>query len=533
MTTPMPVTGFDDVDRTAPAVIRAAARSFGDRALLVMSHARLSFVDLEAQSALLAKHLLALGLGKGSRVGLQFSYSPEFLVALGAVWRIGALAAPLSTAYTPVEVREAIRRADVDTLIVGDDVVSRDELAFLAEAMPEITGLSSNAPFVLPELPHLRRVQVLGGAGVVPEWASRIDLGAARSGPVSDAVLAAVESEVSPADWAVLIQTSGSTAEPKGVIHTHGVMFGKTRGSAMSGPLFLGMPFFWVGGLLVLAGCLQSGNTMLCQVRNNPAEALDLIESESAVAVAGWLTLVPQLRAHPSVAHRDLSSIPMLTDEPTDRPYGVGLGMTESFGPHMSMPIERFGMDPPAHLRGTNGVTAPSYEHLLVDPVTGAVIEGDGEGEIWIRGPYVMAGMYKREREDVFEPGGWYATGDRVRREEGCWFFAGRTTEMIKTRGSNVAPPEVEAAIESQPGVKHCFVIGLHHDQWGEQVAAVVVPDGTADLSADAIRAVAGQRLSSYKVPRVVLILHEDDVVWLGTGKPDKRAMRPMLEALS
>jgi acyl-CoA synthetase (AMP-forming)/AMP-acid ligase II len=525
-------TELDGVERTAPAVIRAAAEKFGEKPLLVMVDSRLSFRDLAEQSAQLAKHLLSLGLGKGSRIGLQFSYSPEFLVAFAAAWRIGAVAAPLSTAYTPVEMRQAVRRADIDTLIVAADVVHRDELAFLTEALPELESASSEAPYLFAELPFLRRVQVLGESGDVPQWAANVDLEAAGTA-LPEALLEAVESEVSPADIGVLIQTSGSTAEPKGVLHTQGAMFGKTRGGAIGGPLFLGMPFFWVGGLLVLSGALEAGSTMLCQVRNNPGEALDLIERERAIAVAGWLTLVPQLRAHPSLAGRDLSSIPMLTDEPTERPYMVGLGMTESFGPHMAMPIERFGMDPPDHLRGTNGVTAPNYEHLLVDPTSGEVIEGDGEGEIWIRGPFVMAGMYKREREDVFEPGGWYATGDRVRREDDCWFFTGRTTEMIKTRGSNVAPPEVEAVIESQAGVKHCFVIGLHHDQWGEQVAAVVVPDETLQLQVDEIRAAAAEQLSGYKVPSVLLILHEDDVIWLGTGKPDKRAMRPMLEALT
>jgi acyl-CoA synthetase (AMP-forming)/AMP-acid ligase II len=139
--------------------------------------------------------------------------------------------------------------------------------------------------------------------------------------------------------------------------------------------------------------------------------------------------------------------------------------------------------------------------------------------------------MYKREREQVFDADGWYHTGDRVSRRSGLYFFTGRTTEMIKTRGSNVAPPEVEAALESLPDVKHAFVVGIPHPEMEQQVAAVVVPLEGTTLDVDEVRAGAAKLLSAYKVPRVVLVLENDRVPWLATGKPDKLAMRPMLEA--
>src|SRR5205823_8523357 len=133
----------------------------------------------------------------------------------------------------------------------------------------------------------------------------------------------------------------------------------------------------------------------------------------------------------------------------------------------------------------------------------------------------------------VFDADGWYHTGDRLARREGLYFFTGRVTEMIKTRGSNVAPPEVEAAIESLPGVQHAFVIGIPHPEMEEQVAAVVVPRPGETVEVGAIREGAGKLLSPYKVPRVVLLMDEADVLWLATGKPDKRAMRPLLEKVA
>ena len=164
-----------------------------------------------------------------------------------------------------------------------------------------------------------------------------------------------------------------------------------------------------------------------------------------------------------------------------------------------------------------------------MDPDSGHVVVGDGEGELWVRGPAVTVGMYKRERADVFEPDGWYRTGDLVRRQEGLWWFLGRTTEMIKVRGANVAPPEVELVLESLPEVKHAFVLGVPHPDFDEQVAAVVVAAEGATIDIDALRAAARGLLSGFKVPTLVVAVDEDQVPWLATGKPDKRAMRKML----
>ncbi|HEY2331764.1 MAG TPA: class I adenylate-forming enzyme family protein [Acidimicrobiales bacterium] len=525
-----PRTPKTELHPTLPVVLRAAAERFGDRQLLVLPDHRLTFADAEARSRLLARRLLAAGVGKGTRVAMHFPYSGDFLVAWLAVGRIGALVAPLSTAYTPHEVASALRRSDADVLLVPSRMMGRDELAFLREAVPALPADDTDlgGPLFLDELPYLRRIWVLdddalaGPAEVVDEW-----------------LLEAVEAEVMPADWIVLIQTSGSTAEPKGVLHTHGAFLRRTLpAAAPPGPgtrVFLGMPFFWVGGVMALGMALGAGTTLVCQERFEAGAALDLIEQEGVVAIAGWLTLADRLRRHPSFPGRRLPPIVGLSTPAAGPPpaFVTPLGMTESMGPHLAPTHPRYGTDVPDDLRGSLGSSGPFYEHLLVDAETGAPIEGDGEGELCIRGYAVTVGMYKREREDVFDPDGWYRTGDRVTRRDGLYFFTGRTTEMIKTHGANVAPPEVEAALETLAGVKHAFVLGIPHPDLEEQVAAVVVPREGAELSVDELRSGAAGLLSSYKVPRVVLLMGEDEVPWLGTGKPDKRAMRPLLEALA
>ena len=449
---------------TMPELARRAVRLYGERDLIVTPEGRASFADIEAKSCRLARRLIASGVGKGTRVGLHFAYSVGFLSAFIAVTRIGALAMPLSTAYAPGELRRALRRSDVHTLLVPQRMLGRDELPVLEDAVPELVGAS--AKLVCAELPHLRQVWVLGESD--RSWASSVDLDA-EVPEVGEAILLAAEADVSPADWLTVISTSGSTAEPKGVIHTHGAVIRKT---AMPNPylplreeahaIFAQMPLFWIGGLITLTGALAKGTTMVCQERFDVDGALDMIEHERCVAVSAWLGIVAALREHPSLPDRDLSAVPMLTDPPSARPYATPLGMTESGGPHLRVPNPKYGMDPPEHLRGSLGVAGPYFDHKLVDPESGEeIVAADAEGEICVRGYANLAGMYKREREDVFDRDGFYHTGDRVRREDDMYFLVGRVTEMIKTHGANVAPPEVESVLESFPAVKFAFVVGI------------------------------------------------------------------------
>jgi len=136
--------------------------------------------------------------------------------------------------------------------------------------------------------------------------------------------------------------------------------------------------------------------------------------------------------------------------------------------------------------------------------------------------------MYKREREEVFDADGYYHTGDRCYVENGNVWFKGRFAEIVKVGGANVAPLEVEKLLVSYPEVKMAFVIGVDDPRAGQIVAAVVVPTDGATIDTDALRTRANAELSAYKVPTRWLVLIEHQVPSLGSGKPDKRAMRTL-----
>jgi acyl-CoA synthetase (AMP-forming)/AMP-acid ligase II len=427
---------------------------------------------------------------------------------------------PLATTYRPAEIRKVLRMGDIDTLITASAVLGKDMQQMLEDSVPGLAERTDPRLFV-PDLPSLRAVWMTGGTDRA--WATAMELDEEPPLPagVNDALLAALETEVFPADLAQVTYTSGSSADPKGVVHTQGtVMRATSQLAAMpatdAGPprLFCAFPFFWIGGTLVLGAALQSGATVLCVERFEPGAVLDLIEAEQATAVLGWPSLIQALRDHPSFRARKLPEIPGLTAGPADMALAAtpvpGIpghrGMSETVGNIMSV------------------------EHIAVDPDTGDVQPDLEEGELWVRGYGLMHGYYKKEREEVFDDNGWLHTGDRVFMHDGRPYFVGRFTEMVKSQGANVAPREVELFLEETfPEVLYAFVVGMPHPERGEEVTAVLVPAKGYEIDLPDLQARARQLISGYKVPTRIEVWTEDDVPWLGSGKPDKLAIKGRL----
>jgi acyl-CoA synthetase (AMP-forming)/AMP-acid ligase II len=169
-------------------------------------------------------------------------------------------------------------------------------------------------------------------------------------------------------------------------------------------------------------------------------------------------------------------------------------------------------------------------EREVVDPDTGEKLPDMEEGELLIRGYGLMQGYYKKERHEVFDADGWLHTGDRVFISEDKPYFKGRYYEMIKSRGANVSPREVELLLESLAGVQHALVMALPHPTMEEEVTAVIVPVPGWDLDLGVVERRTRAELSSFKVPtRWEIVDTESDIPWLGSGKPDKLTLRARL----
>ena len=517
---------------TMPALVHRAAAEFGAVEFVVTADERVTFAAMEERSRRLAAQLVAAGAGKGSRVGMLFPQGPEWIETFLAITRIGAVAMAFSTFLTPAELRKVLRHGDAQLLVVPPTLFGRDMVDFADEAQAGLGAAASTPGTVvrLPEVPYLRSVIVRRRDGA--SWPDAVD----------DGLVAAMEEHVTPADWLCTIYTSGTTSEPKGVVHTHGTQIrhganlAELRGFACGDGIFAAMPFFWVGGLTcTLLPALHVGCTLICQERFEAGGALDLIERERPVALMGWPNVRQRLVAHPSFPGRDFDGVPFLpppgTPELDLQLMHNSLGMTETSGPHTAAGTGEMTRILPEGLRGSFGPRVPYVEHRIADFDTNATLPDAQEGEVCIRGYSVMAGMYKREREEVFDAEGWYHTGDRGYFRDGYLFFTGRATEMIKTAGNNVAPREVEVALEAFPEIRLALVFGRPDEERGQVVVAGVAPALGATVDVDDVRERVRKQLSAYKVPRAIVVLADDEIPLLGSGKADRRAIAETVAA--
>ncbi|HWE55105.1 MAG TPA: class I adenylate-forming enzyme family protein, partial [Acidimicrobiales bacterium] len=513
----------------------------------VTPDARLTYRQLDEQSRQLAARLVRSGVGKGSRVGILFPNSAEWVVTWAAAARIGAVTIPVNTFYKPTELRTFLTHSDVQFLVGVDTFIQHDYAARLEAIAPELADAKCDALY-LPSLPQLRKVLIWGPTDRA--WAEG-GVGAALEEPdeTMAAVLAGMEAGVAPGDDLLVTYTSGSTGEPKGVVHSHGGVIRHARNLAAlsatdeTSRLWTPMPLCWVGGFaFTLLRALSVGGCFLTQEVFEPSAALKMMAAEGVTNVSAWPGIAKTLTEHPDYATTDLSAVRAGSfygalpegRRPPDQSLTVtSLGMSETCGPHTFWLPEEEVAGSPEEYRGSFGHEVPGTQHRIIDPDTGEDVPEGQEGEVLVRGYSLMKGMYKKEPAEVFDRDGWYRTGDRGLFRDGWFFFTGRQTDLIKTRGSNVAPAEVERVLLGIAGVKLAYVVGVPHPDDGEQVVAMVVPWAGAEVpDGPAIQGRLREDLSSYKVPRHVFVLGDADVPWLVSQKVDRRALLAMAAEL-
>lgn len=534
----------DDLPLTLPALWRRQLRRGGERIVHVCDETRLSYEQAELRSRRLARGLLAAGVTKGAHVALLYPNNADFLVGMLAAARIGAVVVPLSTLSTADELRWLLANSDAVVLLTTPEFRSRRYDELLQAALP---GLDFSRP--LPQCssaaPWLRRICFSGPARTDhhPSYYIRdLELAATH---VDDARLDALEARVAPGDRFVIIHTSGSTSTPKGVIHTHAALIrhldniNQIRGFTPDDILFATSPWFWVAGFAFgLIGTLVAGARIVCCNATEAKDILDFIERERPTMCNGYAPAVARLAADPSFPQRDFSFMrrgnlhPIMP--PHVRPRDPDLrhniyGMTEVGSALTMSPDES---DLPEPMRGSCGPVLPGFEVKLVDPGTGKVCSTGEVGELWIRGPFLMEGYYGRPRSEVFEPDGWWRSGDfGMFDAEGNFYFKGRRGDMIKTAGANVAPPEVEAALRELTGVPQCIAFGLPDAERGEIVVAVIVAEDEAAVEEASLQRQLATKLSSYKVPRRIFRLSPNELPLLSSGKVDMSRLKAAVQA--
>lgn len=524
---------------TIPAAMGWLSQHHGGRNMVIEQDRVATFRELDRASAELAKALLASGAGKGSRIAFLFPNGIDFVTALFAITRIGAIAVPINTFYKAPELVWQLNHCDAQMLIMVDQFLHNSYLERLATGLVDLAGQGQE--IFVDSTPYLRRMVVRSTGQPVPDWAIGIEEFTALGASVSDSILSRVEAAVTPADHLCVLYTSGSSADPKGVVHSHGALLRRTASVGADfgiGPediVYNPSPFFWTGGLSngLLSTVLNAG-AILTEDKFDAPRTLGQLEKRRVTIAVAWPHFAASLRAVPDFSKRDLSALrggiltPMLLGKELPDPglTATGIGMTETVAQHTygeKAPL-------PESLRGAFGRPAPGVEHMIVDVDTGLKAEDGQEGELCVRGYSVMQGYYKKEREATFRPDGFFATGDLGIIRDGFYFFTGRRGDMVKTGGANVSPAEVRNAMLGIEGVQECFVSGLPDAEKGEIVAAAVVVDPQSEVTEEGLRTELKAVLSSFKVPRVLKLLHPAEIPMLPTDKVDRRAILRMLE---
>ena len=486
---------------------------------------RWSYGELFQHSRAVAKALLAVGLGKGARVGILMGNRPEAVASIFGAALAGAVAVPLSTFSPPPELSYLMSHADLSVLLLQTTMGTRRFAEDVAGLCPTATGL---APFGDRHYPYLCHAAVLGSpidAAELGSWERFLARGRAV---ITDEVLDAATEHVHPSDLALSIYSSGTTDRPKGVLHNHQAVAlqcwvqARLFGRDESTRVWCALPLFWTAGITTALGAtLAAGATWVMQERFDAGAALSLIEREQ---VTEPHTLAHQSRAleeHPTWATTDLSSCtrvygksvfsrhPTVTADPGwNMPVGYGLSETSSF-------FTASPSDAPREVvrNGSYGRLLPGNELRVIDPDTGRTLGANEQGELAVRGPTLMEHHLKRTRTECFDADGFFPTGDIGSfDDEGFVYFGGRRTEMIRTAGANVSPAEIEVQLQAHAAVKLARAVGVPDDVRDEIVVLCVELQAGGSATEDELTSFLAERIAGYKVPRHVLFFGPHEI---------------------
>lgn len=539
---------------TIPALIERFDRLHGDAEAIVRDGNRVTFRELNTRSATIARAFLGCGATSGTRIGILAPPGPEFVLTVLAAGRIGAIVVPLSTLYQAPELRWVLENAEIAHLVIADAFLRHDYLGRMEQALPGLAEAGPD-PLQLEAAPRLRTVHVIGNGSRA--WSRPFANLERGSESVSAVMLSGVERLVSPADPFCIIHTSGSTANPKGIVHGHGPLVRHSWQMGLQfcpfGPgdrIVTARAMFWVAGFVAtLFYALQNGSCLITTSETSPEAIFELVEGEGANALAGdsgWFDVLRESKpfqdAGIDIVRINMDSAGLARDgrfvsghlaarcgTPVHYPnprHARTFGMTETLGGHTSLAI---GELLPEDLPSWQGRPVPGVEVRIVDPKSRETA-GVGEiGELLVRGYCLMLGVGGKESHQVFEADGFYATGDLCQIDaRGFVKFEGRLGEMVKVHGANVAPIEVELAMTGLMGIEKASVIGIPQDNGVVLAAAVLMAPGRP-LDEAGVRDHLKGCLSSFKVPRRIVAFASEDLPSTGSGKVIKHLLLPLL----
>ena len=473
---------------------------------------RLSYGEVDAAIAELAAGLAAEGVQPGDRVVLRLQNTSDFVISLFACLRAGAIAVPTITQYAGEELRYAVEDCGARCLIFDDP-----DLEVVGEALG--SGVAAFA------------AGTASGDGVRPlaELA-----GAAPAAPVP----------VAESDDALIFYTSGTTAQPKGVVLSHGAIAGTSLINAEGWRLrpddrsYVVLPLFHCNALFMqLIPALLSGATVVLGERYSASAYMDEVREHRITLANLTAGAIRSLLAQPESERDREHGLRQLTfglplhQEEIERiearfgiPVYMCFGLTESSSGGTRSPVHT---DPKSGWQSL-GVAQPGWE-VMIAGEEGAAAPGEvGKvGEILFRGPGVMSRYWERpELTATALADGWLHTGDLGTLDaDGYLFFHSREKDMLKPKGENVAASEIEGALEQHDAITEAGVVGVFDPHHEERIVAMVVGDGVGE---EELREHCLARLAAFKVPQEFVWVEE--LPKTSIGKINKGAIKSAVE---
>lgn len=446
----------------------------GESAVLAFGDREYTLTELDALAGGMAATLAQRGVGPGDRVAMMSSNRPEFVIALRAIWRLGAAAVLISPAWKTTEIAHALELTRANHA-VGDQPL-------LAEHLPMV---HLDEPITPGERP---------GHAVAPD-----------------------------AD-ALFVFSSGTTGMPKAVRHSHAGFAAAIEhwrdalGLTAADRMQIMTPPSHILGLLNIAMVLDTGAWMRLHPRFDVETMLRHIESDGITIEMAVAPIAQALAAHPGLERFDLSSLrfvmwcatPVTRSVAEDITARAGIRWLTAYGT-TELPVI-----------ACNPLDDTRIE-TVGKPVRGVRVRIADTGEIQVCSPSAMCGYLPESATGGAFDDGWYRTGDiGFLDDDGYLHITDRAKEMVKVRGFQVAPAEVEAVLHGHPAVADCAVFGEPHDTDGEAVVAAVAT--CAEVSAEELIDLVGARLASYKRPRRIEFVTE--IPRLPSGKVLRRVLK-------
>lgn len=509
------------------------ARQRGSHPAILYFDERISYAELRERAREAALALLALGVKRGDRVGALLANQPEWMVMCFAAAYVGATFVPLNTWYKKAELGWTLRHCGVSLLVMVSKFLNQDFGAMVRDIVPEL-DTASPGELHAASLPELRTVVVLGEPlrGALT-WKAFLGAGPSVGGVALEQAISAV----SEADPAFILYTSGSLAEPKGVLLNHGgvvqngFLMGERRDIVADDRVWLGSPLFYgLGATNAMPVALTHGATLVLQGSFDARTAIEVIEASEATVYYGTGNMTRAILDHPDYRQSRIGSLEKgnagtMTEYKRMTLVEMGVsracpayGLTESYG-NATVGMADDPLD--AKLR-TNGRPLPGTEMRIVDPRTHEPLAAGEIGLVLLRG-HTTPGYYgnPEETRKALRPDGYFDTGDLgLLDAEGRFVFHSRLKEVIKSGGINVSPLEIEQLLVQHPHVRDAYVVGVSDAVRGERIVAFI--DADRKLPEDEMKQFVKERVASFKVPHHVLFRSETQLPRMASGKVAK-----------